>query len=66
MIVIEHACYTIWILCGVMVSMFESSVVDCEFEPWSGQTTAYKIGICCFSTKHATLRSKNKDWLVVS
>jgi len=27
------------------------------------QTNEYKMGICCFSTKHATLRSKNKDWL---
>jgi hypothetical protein len=23
----------------------------------------YKIGICCFSAKHAALRRKNKDWL---
>jgi hypothetical protein len=23
----------------------------------------YKIGISCFSAKHATLRRKNKDWL---
>ena len=23
----------------------------------------YKIGICCFSTKHAALRRKSKDWL---
>ena len=23
----------------------------------------FKIGICYFSTKHATLRSKSKDWL---
>ena len=22
-----------------------------------------KIGICCFSAKHTTLRRKNKDWL---
>jgi hypothetical protein len=22
-----------------------------------------KIGICCFSSKHASLRSENKDWL---
>jgi hypothetical protein len=28
-----------------------------------GQTKDYKIGICCFSTKHAALRSKSKDWL---
>ena len=29
----------------------------------SGQTKDYKIGICCFSTKHATLRRKSKDYL---
>jgi hypothetical protein len=29
----------------------------------SGQTKEYKIGICCFSDKHAALRRKNKDWL---
>ena len=29
----------------------------------AGQTKDYKIGICCFSTKHAALRSKSKDWL---
>ena len=29
----------------------------------SGCSTDYKIGICCFMTKHAALRSKSKDWL---
>jgi len=29
----------------------------------SGQTKDYKIGICCFSAKHAALRRKSKDWL---
>ena len=48
---------------GVMVSVLASSVVDRGFEPWSGQTKDYKIGICCFSPKHAALRRKNKDWL---
>jgi hypothetical protein len=33
------------------------------FEPRSGQTKVYKISICSFSTKHAELRSKRKDWL---
>jgi hypothetical protein len=33
------------------------------FEPRSGQTKDYKIGICYFSTKHAVLRRKSKDWL---
>ena len=26
-----------------------------------GQTKVYKIDICCFSEKHAALKSKNKD-----
>ena len=48
---------------GVMVSVFASSAVDCGFKSRSGQTKDYKIGICCFSAKHTTLRSKSKDWL---
>ena len=39
------------------------SAVDHGFEPRLGQTKDYKIGICCFSTKHAALRRKSKDWL---
>ena len=46
-----------------MVSVFASSAVDCGFEPRSGQTKDDKIGICCFSAKHAALRRKSKDWL---
>ena len=46
-----------------MVSVLASSAVDRRFEPRSGQTKDYKIGICCFSAKHAALRRKNKDWL---
>ena len=46
-----------------MVSMLASSAVDREFKPRSGQTKDYKIGICCFSAKHAALRRKSKDWL---
>jgi hypothetical protein len=46
-----------------MVSVLASSGVDCGFELWSGQTKDFKIGICCFSVKHAALRSKRKDWL---
>jgi hypothetical protein len=48
---------------GVMVSVLASSAVHHGFDPRSGQTKDYKIGICCFSTKHATLRRKSKDWL---
>ena len=46
-----------------MVRVLASSAVDRGFEPRSGQTIDYKIGICCFSTKHATLWRKSKDWL---
>ena len=48
---------------GLLVSVLASSVVDRGFEPRSGQTKDYKIGTCCFSAKHAALRSKSKDWL---
>ena len=47
----------------VMVSVLASSVIDRGFEPRSGQTKDYKIGMCCFSPKHAALRRKSKDWL---
>ena len=47
-----------------MVSVLASSSVDCGFEPRSGQTKDYKIGIGCFSTKHAALKRESKDWLV--
>ena len=43
--------------------MFTSSVVDRALEPHSGHIRCYKIGICCFSTKHPALRRKSKDWL---
>jgi hypothetical protein len=48
-----------------MCSMLASSAVDHGFEIWSGQTKDDKMGICCFSAKHAalTLRRKSKDWL---
>ena len=26
------------------------------------KTEDYQIGVCCFFTRHETLRSKNKDW----
>jgi hypothetical protein len=48
---------------GVMVSVLATSAVDRVFEPRWGQTEDYKIGICCFSAKHAALRRKSKYWL---
>jgi hypothetical protein len=44
-----------------MVRMLAS--VDRGLEPRSDQTKDYKIGMCCFSAKHAALRRKSKDWL---
>ena len=46
-----------------MVSVLASSAVDRGFEPQSGQTKDYKIGICYFSVKHAALQRKSKYWL---
>ena len=34
---------------GVIVSVLASSAVDRVFEPLSGQSKDYKIGMCCFS-----------------
>ena len=48
---------------GVMVSVFASCTVDRGFEPTSGQTKDFKIGMCCFSARHEELRKKSKDWL---
>ena len=43
-----------------MVSVLVSSAGDRGFEPRSGQTKDYKIGICYFSAKHAVLRKKSR------
>ena len=40
--------------------------IDGGLEPRSGQTKHYGIDICCFSSKHATFRSKRKDWLTLN
>jgi hypothetical protein len=44
--------------------IFAFIAVDRGFEPRSGHTKDYYIGICCFSAKHASLMRKSKDWLV--
>jgi hypothetical protein len=45
---------------GVVVSVLALSAVDRGFEPRSGQTKDFKIGICCFFAKYAALRRKSK------
>jgi hypothetical protein len=52
-----------WPIGGVMIRVLASTAVDRGFEPRSAQTKDYKIGMCCFSAKHAALRRKSKDWL---
>ena len=44
--------------------MLASSAVDYGFEPRSGQTKDYKIGICCFTAnfKHTALRRNVSEW----
>ena len=54
--------YWIYLICSVMVSVLASSTVDRRFEPRLGQIIVYKIGICCFSAKHAALR-RTSCWL---
>ena len=49
-----------------MFRILASGVVDDGFYPWSGQAKDCKIVIFCFSTMHATIRSKRKDWLAQS
>ena len=43
-----------------------ASIAVCRFDPQSGQTKDFYIGICCFSAKHIALMSKSKDWLAWS
>ena len=50
--------YHILIISNRIRCMLASSAVDRGFEPRSGQTKDYKLGICCFSAKHAALRRK--------
>ena len=48
---------------GVMVGVLALSVLDRGVDPRSGQTKGkdYKIGICCFSTKHEAYTCKEKE-----
>ena len=48
---------------GVLVSTFTSITVNCGFRLRTGQNQRLLNAICCFSAKHAALKSKSKDWL---
>ena len=43
---------------GVIVRMLASSALDRGFEPRSGKTKDYNIGIWCLSAKHAKEKEK--------
>jgi len=45
------------IFSGVLIYVVTSVAEYCGFHAWSGQAIVYKIAICCFSAKHATLRN---------
>ena len=48
---------------GVMISVLILSAVDRGFDYRSGQTKDYKIGMCCFSAKHAAEEIAMTGWL---
>ena len=43
-----------------MVTVIASNSVDRGFEPRSDQTKDYKMCMCCFSSKHTSLRRKSR------
>ena len=60
-----EACLTVRIIenGGVMVNVLASRSAGRRFQSRSSQTNGYKIGICCFSTKHTALKIKDNDRL---
>jgi hypothetical protein len=51
-------------LCMRLLSLLLGrNAADRGFDPRSGQTKDYKIGICWFSAKQTPLRWSSKDWL---
>ena len=51
-------------IAGIMVNVLVLRAVGIGFEHRSSLTIDYKIGMCCFFVRYATLRRKNKDWLI--
>jgi hypothetical protein len=46
-----------------MIIMLASSAVNRGFDPRAGQINDNKIGTCCISAKHTTLRSISTDFV---
>ena len=55
--------FLVTIICGVLFCVLASSAVEHGLEAQLSQIKDYKIGICCLSTWHATLRSQSKNGL---
>jgi len=51
---------------GVIANVIALNMIGRGFESQSDQTKDYKIGICCFSAKHTTLRSNIKYYLTMN
>jgi hypothetical protein len=47
--------------CGQTYTIYDESIINQL--PRSVQTKDYRNHICCFSTKHAAIWRKRKDWL---
>jgi hypothetical protein len=54
-------CILFLIFTIVFYDFISTNVVNHESEFRSGQIQDYEIGVCCFHTTHATLKSKVKD-----
>ena len=50
-------------ICRAMDSVPTSSSVDFWFDPRSCKPKNYTVGMCCFPSKHVSLRRKTKHWL---
>ena len=50
-----------WKIREIEPSRFGSG--PCRFEPWSSQTSDFKIDTCRFLIRHSALLGERKDWL---
>jgi hypothetical protein len=56
-VIVRHVCLLLFFIAN------SESFSNTHSKTRSGQSKDRKIGICCFSAKHAALRRKSKDWL---
>jgi hypothetical protein len=51
-------------LCLGSIMLLRRPWVDRGFESRSDQNKDYKVGMCCLSAKHTSLRRTSNDWFV--